>query len=118
MSKCDNCGKTTSVSFYLGNKKSVCPECHETMEENRILTQSNNVNHASDFKDWGEHDLSELFWIHLGKYKKEPNPESLKYINMAFAWACHASHGLSSSFYHAMKWADIDLYTEQKRWKR
>lgn len=36
----------------------------------------------------------------------------------ALSWACHDNHGISNSFYHALKWAGIDLYTEQKKWEK
>lgn len=62
--------------------------------------------------------MSELFWIHLGKYVKKPNEESINYMYMAYLWACHDSHGLSNSFKNAMKWAGIDIYTELNRWKK
>ena len=118
MSKCYICGKDSSVFYSYVGGKDVCPECHKVQEEERVLRQADGITHPSGFREWGGHDLSELFWIHLGRYKKEPNPESLKYMEMAFRWACHADHGLSSSFYHAMKWAGIDLYTEWKRWEK
>lgn len=51
-----------------------------------------------------------------GRYVKEPNPESLNYMDMAFRWACHDSHGLSNSFSHALKWAGIDLWAEDRKW--
>ena len=67
-------------------------------------------------KTWDHGDMSELFWIHLGRYVKEPNPESLNYMDMAYRWACHDSHGLSNSFSHALKWAGIDLWAEDRKW--
>lgn len=60
--------------------------------------------------------MSELFWINLGKYIKEPNRRSLELMAIAYAWACHDNHGLSNSFKNAMKWAGVDLRKEQRMW--
>ena len=114
--KCSDCGKVVSTSTIIDGQ-TVCTECSKKRRQANIIAKSASVKMASDFKSWKGHELSDLFWIHLGKYTKAPNEESWRFIRMALLWACHADHGLSSSFHHALTWAGLDLYTETERWK-
>ena len=45
------------------------------------------------FSEWRHGDMSELFWMHLGKYVKVPNERSVTLMLMAFRWACHDNQG-------------------------
>lgn len=116
MHSCIDCGKDT-VTFY-SSVGPLCADCRQKRDDAKIIEKSQNVQKCSDFKEWSGHDLSELFWIHLGKYRKEPSAESYHWMEMAFRWACHADHGLSSSFWHALKWAGIDLLEESRKWRK
>ncbi len=78
------------------------------MEELEI--RAKNIKSSSDFKTWKHRDLSELFWICLGRYVKEPNGNDLQMMRRAYLWAVHDNHGLANSMSHAMKWAGIDIY--------
>lgn len=114
MEPCVMCGKPTyTIVSGIGH---LCKECREVEKQKRIIEKSKTLTTCSDFKTWDHGDMSELFWIHLGRYVKEPNPESLNYMDMAYRWACHDSHGLSNSFSHALKWAGIDLWAEDRKW--
>lgn len=62
--------------------------------------------------------MSELFWVHLGRYIKEPNEHSLSLMYMALLWACHDNGGLANSFRNALKMAKIDLYVELEKWRQ
>lgn len=115
MSQCADCGRVASSYTIIGGQE-VCTECSKKRRQAALIAKSESVQRASDFKSWKGHELSDLFWFHLGKYVKEPNAESMKFIRMALLWAGHADHGLSSSFHHALKWAGIDLHTETERW--
>ena len=117
MEKCVDCGKYTYTIWGDCGCVYLCSDCHDKRNQAKIIERSRTLKDCTDFKDWDSGDMSELFWIHLGRYVKEPNPESLKYMEMAYRWACHASHGLSNSFHNAMKWAGIDLYAEQDKWR-
>lgn len=120
---CHDCGRG-ACSFTLVRDKqagkiiSLCNECFDKREKDKLMEKAASVSKCSDFKEWSGRDLSELFWVHLGIYQKDPNPKSYKIIEMAYRWACHADHGLSNSFRHAMKWAGIDILTEYKRWTK
>ena len=114
MGRCADCGEYTCIQYgdtYL------CSECHDKRNQERVMQKSKTLNEVEDFKSWDSGDMSELFWIHLGKYVKEPNPESFKYMEMAFYWACHDNHGIANSFSNALKWAGIDLFAEQLKWR-
>ena len=87
----------------------------ETKED--IERRGESVHKASDLKEWSHRDLSELFWIHLIKYVKEPNEHSLYMMDRAMDWAAHDDHGLANSFRHALEWCGIDIYTEQEKWE-
>lgn len=114
MEKCVDCGKDSYT--YVGGV-CLCRECYEKRNQNKIIEKSKSLEHPSDLEHWDSGDMSELFWIHLGRYVKEPNAESMKYMVLAWHWACHSSHGLSNSFSHALKWAGIDLLSERRKWK-
>ena len=114
MDNCIDCGNKTNT--YYSGIGPLCKDCYKKRDHEKILKAYENVTKCSDFKDWKGRDLSELFWIHLGKYVKEPNAKSFEVMEMAYRWACHADHGLSNSFRNAMNWAGIDLLTDWKKW--
>lgn len=116
--KCTNCGEETYVTYSSYGSIPLCSSCYEKREHTRLEEKSCDVKEASDFSKWRHCDMSELFWVHLGKYINEPNEHSLSLISMAFRWACHDNGGLANSFRNALKWAKIDLYTEQGKWKQ
>ena len=106
MDTCSMCGQPART--YVGGEHGyLCKDCREKMKQEEVLEKAKTLTKCSDFKQWDSGDMSELFWIHLGRYVKEPNPESLYYMELAFRWACHADHGLSNSFHNALKWAGI-----------
>lgn len=113
MEKCVDCGEH-AYTRYGGTY--LCKDCRKRREQERIIKKSETLISPGDFKTWDSGDMSELFWIHLGRYVKEPNAESIKYMTMAFLWACHDNHGIANSFRNALKWAGIDLFTEQVKW--
>lgn len=115
---CPMCKKETSISSHEkidGNYVSICIECSKKHHDATIEKRLESVERAHHFKDWDGRDLSDAFWMHLGKYKNYPNRRSLDIMRSALLWACHADHGLSSSFHHALKWCGIDLYAEIER---
>ena len=114
MHDCIRCGAPTYT--FVSGIGHLGKECRDKANQERVLEKSKTLTKCSDFKEWDSGDMSELFWIHLGRYVKDPNPESLNYMEMAYRWACHDNHGISNSFRHALKWAGIDLWTESKRW--
>lgn len=75
-----------------------------------IEKRAEEIKKASDFVEWKHRDMSELFWICLGRYVKNPQKRDLDLMRMAYLWAVHDNHGLANSFSHAMKWAGVDLY--------
>ena len=110
MAVCDLCKKVTqfSVGRKLNDKYvTICEECDDRLEQERIVTALEEVKHPSDFKNWKMADMSEAFWMHLAIYKKCPNKKSLSIMKQAFHWAAHADHGLSNSFCHALEWIGI-----------
>lgn len=114
MAQCIDCGGATNT--YYSKIGPLCDHCYQKRDEDRLEHQAKKLSECSDFKTWTMRDMSELFWLHLGRYVKEPNAESFRYMEMAYRWACHADHGLSNSFNHAMRWANIDMFTECERW--
>lgn len=115
--KCADCGAETYTSYTSYGSISLCDKCHDKREHMRLEEKSRGVKEASDFSEWKHRDLSELFWVHLGTYIKAPNEHSLSIMYMAYRWACHDNVGLANSFYNALKWAKIDLYSEQEKWR-
>lgn len=118
MSKCDMCNKETNTRIAKtinGKLMCICLECREKHHYETIEANLENVDKPYHFKDWDHGDMSDAFWLHLGIYKKRPNQKSLSVMKNAWYWACHASHGLSSSFTHALEWCGIDLWKELKR---
>lgn len=114
--KCDCCGKESYVMVGVRGK-TLCRDCSDKQYHDELNEKSLEISEPSDFQTWKKRDMSELFWVHLGTYVKEPNERSLGIIDRAYKWACHDNHGLANSFSHAMKWAKIDLHTEWARWK-
>lgn len=114
MGSCVDCG-VRSNSYY-GNE-CLCQDCRKKRKQAEVIEKSKELTKCSDFKNWDSGDMSELFWIHLGRYVKEPNRESLYYMELAYRWACHDNHGISNSFRHAMEWAGIDLWEEERKWE-
>ncbi len=113
--KCADCGAETHTSY--GNIP-LCNRCRDERLHARLEEESYAIKEPSDFSEWEHGDMSELFWVHLGKYIKEPNEHSISLMYMAYRWACHDNVGLSNSFRNALKWAKIDLYRELGKWKR
>lgn len=113
MAWCEDCGEYTHTCY---GDVHLCEKCYDKREQERIIEQSEGLKETSDFAQWDSGDMSELFWIHLGRYVKEPNAESIKYMTMAFYWACHDNHGIANSFSNALKWAGIDLFAERAKW--
>ena len=118
MESCSKCGKPTHTFVGNGLGGYLCLECRDKQRQEKVLEKAKSLTKCSDFKQWDSGDMSELFWIHLGRYVKEPNPESIYYMELAYRWACHDNHGISNSFSHAMKWAGIDLMAEKLRWRK
>lgn len=116
--KCADCGAETYVSYTSYGSIPLCDKCYDEREHMRLEEKSKEVKEASDFYKWRHRDLSELFWMHLGTYIKAPNEHSLSIMCMAYRWACHDNVGLANSFHIALKWAKIDLYGEQEKWRR
>lgn len=115
---CHMCKQETNISSVTkidGSFVNLCPECSKKHHYTTIETNLESVKEPRNFKDWDMGDMSDAFWMHLGKYKNHPNKRSLTIMRLAFLWACHADHGLSSSFHHALDWCGIDLYAEIKR---
>lgn len=106
---------TTTTVIVNGKKEKVCWACYKEHKNDDIERRLNYINNTSDFKNWEMRDMSEAFWIHLGKYQKNPNKKSLNIMCMAYGWACHADHGLSNSFRHALDWCGIKFSKENKR---
>lgn len=117
MSVCQDCGAYTCVSYGKYDDAYLCDECYKKRNQDHVVKQSEELKEPSDFKSWNKGDMSELFWIHLGRYVKNPNEESFRYIGMAFSWACHDDYGLANSFKNAMDWVGFDMYTEGQRWR-
>lgn len=118
MGTCIRCGNWSNTLRKLKGMDKydyLCDKCNNNIYMERIESDLENVSKPVDFKSWEKRDMSEAFWIHLGKYKKCPNQKSLDVIYTAYLWACHDDHGLSNSFRHAMKWCGIDLLTEIRR---
>lgn len=115
MNICMDCGRQTNT--YYSGCGPLCDECRDKRDQQRILDKTETITKCSDFKEWSGRDLSELFWIHFARYQREPNADSWMWMEMALRWACHADHGLSNCFYHAFKWAGIDVLTEDLRWR-
>lgn len=113
MQKCNWCGKLLLGGSINSDGKIFCSgECYDFSRESQIENAAKAIKEPSDFKEWESYDMSEIFWIHLGKYVKHPNKYSLSLMKNAYYWAIHADHGLSNSFYNALKWAKIDLWKE------
>lgn len=114
--ECADCGKYTHTTYSKYGNIALCDECANKRLHIELEEKSVNVRKASDFSCWRHDDMSELFWAHLGKYIKEPNEHSVTLMLMAYRWACHDNKVLANSFCNALKWAKIDLYTEQEKW--
>lgn len=114
---CVDCGGHTSTIYGKYDGIPLCRECYHKRYQAELDAQSENLKKASDLSKWKSNDMSELFWMHLGKYINEPNERSLSIIGMAYRWACHDNHGLANSFSNAMRWAKINLLTEEKKWR-
>ena len=106
MNYCEDCGAVTHTEY--GNTF-LCPACHKRRTEERLKKAAENVQMSSDFKSWKHEDLSELFWICLGRYVKQPNDKDLATMRRAYLWAVHDNHGLANSMHHALDWAGIKI---------
>ena len=118
MMTCHMCKKETDIASVVkidGKYVDLCPKCEEKHHYETIEENLKSVEKPNHFKGWDHGDMSDAFWHHLGIYQKHPNQKSLSVMKNAWYWACHDSHGLSSSFTHALKWCGIDLFKEMKR---
>lgn len=88
-------------------------EAKKTWRE-KLLQDGEKVKQISDFSEWSNKDMSELFWLHASIYAKNPNEHSLRIMDRAWLWACHDNHGLANSFLNAIKWitGGRDFYDE------
>lgn len=104
--QCTRCKKDVNSISSIDSME-LCDECYKTYKREKIECAAENINRSSDFKNWKGEDLSELFWICLGRYVKEPNDHDRKLMRMAYLWAVHDNHGLANSMSHALKWAKV-----------
>lgn len=109
---CKRCGKETSCLI-----NDLCEDCRKTVREEELEERLKDISGSASFKSWSGRDLSDAFWLHLGRYTKEPNARSYGIIMAAYNWACHADHGLANSFFHALKWAKFDVFEEGEKWR-
>lgn len=114
---CVDCGGQTCTSYGKYGGAALCSNCYQKRYQSELNERSNCVNEPSDLSTWKSTDMSELFWMHLGKYVKDPNERSLVIMSMAYRWACHDNHGLANSFSNAMKWVGINLLTEERKYR-
>lgn len=113
---CQKCKKP--VNQIIGNRP-ICDNCLEKEYIETLRRKETEIKKAEDFKVWRLEDMSELFWIHLGLYQKNPNTKSLTIMRAAYNWAVHESKGLANSFHHALKWAGIEnIYKEYRKLQR
>ena len=116
--KCEVCGayprSYTQISEN-GQSRIVCTDCVRKLKASKIERDLKAVKEPKDFATWAKADMSEAFWVHLGRYKKKPNKRSLEIMYVALLWAYHDDHGLSNSFNHALKWCGISIHREQMR---
>lgn len=116
--RCDICGaypRSFSREYDNDQPIIVCDECRKKRRQEKLEKNLEAVREPAHFRNWKKEDMSEAFWIHLGRYKKRPNKRSLEIIYVALLWAYHDDHGLSNSFTHALQWCGIDLFTERQR---
>lgn len=106
---------TTTTLLIDGKKETVCWNCYKAHKNDDIEKRLKDIKNTSDFSGWDMRDMSEAFWMHLGKYQQRPNKKSLNILRLAYGWACHADHGLSNSFRHALDWCRIKFSQENKR---
>lgn len=116
MAHCTDCHVYTYTHYAKYGNIPLCAECAAKRNQAEIEEKSKSLQKASDLAAWSHSDMSELFWMHLGRYIKSPNEHSLHMMIMAKRWANHDNHGLANSFEHALKWAKIDLYAEEEKW--
>lgn len=117
MENCPVCGIQSSCwTTFNGDK--ICFDCAQKAHTEELVTLAATVDSPVGFKSWSGCDLSELFWVHLARYQKQPTQESAEIIYRISRWAAHDNHTLSNSIFHALKWCGIDLYTELERWQR
>lgn len=102
-----------------GNEGYFCDDCYAKIKQEKILQKydEENITSSVDLKNnnWDAESISELFWTHLGRYKKHPNQKSLDVMLCARSWAAHSDHALSNSIAHALEWCGVNLLTEQRR---
>ena len=109
MGICRNCEKSVfSLTVFQG--RNLCDQCYHEAKLNTLISRGNEVHEAEDLSGWDHGDMSDLFWHHLGEYVKDRNPEEhFPVMKSCLYWAFHDSHGLSSSFCHALNWAKVEL---------
>lgn len=115
---CEFCGSKDSYRTfipYIMKEAYVCWDCEDKFKEKEVDAKLETVRNAEDYAGWKRQDLSEAFWLHLGKYQKCPNQRSLSIMRTALLWAYHDAPGLANSFYHALKWSGIILEKELER---
>ena len=114
MEVCEACGKTITDGSIHSKYGVVCSgACYDHLREKKLEAAAKVIEKPSDFEEWEGQNMSEIFWIHLGKYVTRPNKYSLSLMRNAYSWAMHANHGLSNSFRNALKWAKIDIWREK-----
>lgn len=107
---CEHCGKDTNTRY-----NGLCEECHKNLNRQRVEKLIETAKKPSDYKEFSADDLSDAFWISLGRYMKHPNKRDLARMYDMFLWACHDSHAQSRNFSHALEWCNIDLWVEGQK---
>lgn len=94
----------------------LCSSCREerrkTEKQQEIILRSQAIHEPKDLSGWSGRDMSELFWITLGEYTKEPTEARLSLMRTIYYWACHANHTLLNSMVHALNWANVSLFKD------
>lgn len=115
--KCPIC-KKTSNGWVSGKHGRMCYDCYKRIEKEKLLERAESVREPCDLRDWPGKDMSELFWLTLVEYQKNPTQKGISTINTIYLWACHDNHTLSNTIRHALKWCGIDLFSERRRWQK
>ena len=112
---CSICNKPTNA-YTKSDGQIVCMECASNLKKQQILEQASKSDDSSYFKDWSSKDRTTAFFEAFGHYVKEPNKRDFDTVYHIWLWSVHDDKALAETIKYTLKWANMTIHNEYKRW--
>lgn len=85
--------------------------------QQELMIRAKQTTDCTDFKDWTSKDRTTAFFEVFGRYVKNPNRQDFMTVYRIWLWAVHADKALAETIRYTLKWADMTIAQECKKWR-